>query len=306
MKPDSAFKKIVLTLDGSKTAESVLPYARALVRDSTVPVNLMSVIDLVEMARSVSAAEGLFLDRLVEDEANRRHAYLKQIAKSFSGGPVECHVLNGNPESVIIEAAAHEKDMLIAMTTHGRSGLNRWLLGSVAEKVLRGTSNPLLLVRASQTGLSESGNQLKRILVPLDGSPLAETVLPRITDLAKKLNLGVVLFRAYNMPYGFYDVGGGFALDLDRLLTQSETETFHYLEEKSDWLKKAGIIDVTIASRQGYGADEIISYAGNTPDALIVMCSHGRSGVRRWSLGSVTETVVRHGHNPVLIFRAAV
>jgi nucleotide-binding universal stress UspA family protein len=298
------FTKITVTLDGSKTAESVLPYARALLRDSTVPVDLMSVIDIVEMARSVSAAEGLFLDRLLEDETNSRREYLKKIAKCFTGRPVKCHMLSGNPESVIIEAAAHDKDMLIAMTTHGRSGLNRWLLGSVAEKVLRGTSNPLLLVRASETMVTQDQAELKKIIVPLDGSPLAETVLPRVADLAKKLNLGVVLFRAYNIPYGFYDVGGGFALDLDRLLAQIETETFHYLEEKSDWLKKAGIIDVTIASRQGYGADEIISYASNTPDDLIAMCSHGRSGVRRWTVGSVAETVVRHCSSPILVVRA--
>jgi nucleotide-binding universal stress UspA family protein len=306
MRPHHALKKMLVTLDSSKTAESVLPYARALLRDSTVPVDLMSVIDIVEMARSVSAAEGLFLDRLAEDEAKRRREYLEEIAKSFTGRLVECHILNGNPETVILEAAAGDKDMLIAMTTHGRSGLNRWLLGSVAEKVLRGTSNPLLLVRAGETEVPENRNELKTIIVPLDGSPLAETVLPRVADLAKKLNLGVVLFRSYNIPYGFYDVGGGFAIDLDRLLAQTEIETFHYLEEKSDWLKKAGVVNVTIASRQGYGADEIISYAGNTPDDLIAMCSHGRSGVRRWSLGSVTETVVRHGHNPVLIFRPLV
>jgi nucleotide-binding universal stress UspA family protein len=300
------FTQIGVTLDGSKTAESVLPYARVLSRGSSLRVNLISAIDLVEIARSVSAAEGLFLDRLVEDEAKRRREYLQAIATSFSGQPVECNILSGNPETAIIEAAGRDKDMLIAMTTHGRSGLNRWLLGSVAEKVLRGTSNPLLLVRASQSVPTDGQADLKTIIVPLDGSPLAETVLPSVADLANKLNLRVILFRAYSIPYGFYDVGGGFALDLDRLLAQSEADALHYLEEKRDLLKKAGVVHVSMASRQGYGADEIITYAANTPHDLIAMCSHGRSGVRRWSLGSVTETVVRHGHNPVLIFRASV
>jgi len=300
------FTRIGVPLDGSKTAKSVLPYVRALSRDLRLPVNLISAIDLVEMARSVSAAEGLFLDRLVESEKKMRLEYLQEIAKHFTGQAVECHILNGNPETVISEAAAHDKDMLLAMATHGRSGLNRWLLGSVAEKVLRGTSNPLLLVRASETSLVDDQAELKTIIVPLDGSPLAETVLSPVGDLAKKLNLAVILFRAYSIPYGLYDVGGGFALDLDRLLAQTETDALHYLEEKSDFLKKAGVLNVTIASRQGYGADEIIGYAGRTPDFLIAMCSHGRSGVRRWSLGSVTETVVRHGHNPVLIFPASV
>ena len=299
------FSKVIVTLDGSKTAENVLPHARALARGLNIAVDLISVIDLVEMARSVSAAEGLFLDTLAEDETRTRGRYLEDIAKSFAAARVECHVLKGNPESVIVESAASDKDALIAMATHGRSGLNRWLLGSVAEKVLRGTSNSLLLIRASQSTPLDGQAPLKSIIVPLDGSALAETVLSTAGELARKLNLGLVLFRAYNIPYGFYDVGGGFAIDLDRLLAQTEAEVQHYLEEKSDMLKKAGVLDVTVASRQGYGADEIISYAGNTPDRLIAMCSHGRSGVRRWALGSVTETVVRHCANPVLIFRAA-
>jgi nucleotide-binding universal stress UspA family protein len=141
-------------------------------------------------------------------------------------------------------------------------------------------------------------------MLPLDGSGLAETVLPPVSELAKKLDAEMVLFRAYNIPPGFYDAGGGFAIDLDRLLAQTEADVLHYLEEKKAGLKQAGVASVTIASRQGYDADEIINYAGNRPDRLIAMCSHGRSGVRRWAVGSVAETVVRHCSSPVLVFRA--
>ena len=101
------FTRIGVPLDGSKTAKSVLPYVRALSRDLRLPVNLISAIDLVEMARSVSTAEGLFLDRLVESEKKMRLEYLQEIAKHFTGQAVECHILNGNPETVISEAAAH-------------------------------------------------------------------------------------------------------------------------------------------------------------------------------------------------------
>jgi nucleotide-binding universal stress UspA family protein len=212
--------------------------------------------------------------------------------------------LKGNPESSIVEYAAQNPAAMIAMATHGRSGLNRWLLGSVAEKVLRSTSNPLLLIRATPPTRTDEPLAIKSIMVPLDGSALAETVLPPISELAKKLDAEMVLFRAYNIPAGFYDAGGGFAIDLDRLLAQTEADVLHYLEEKKAGLKKAGVGSVTIASRQGYDADEIINYAGNRPDRLIALCSHGRSGVRRWAVGSVAETVVRHCSSPVLVFRA--
>ena len=296
--------KILVTLDGSQTAEAVLPYARLLASRLSVPVELVTVIDLAELVRNVSAAQSLFLDQLAEEETRSRREYLESIAVSFSQGQASCRILKGNSESAIIELAAHDPSALIAMATHGRSGLNRWLLGSVAEKVLRGSSNPLLLVRASVATPATTDAPIKSILVPLDGSELAETVLPAVADLAKKLAVGVVLFQAYNIPYGFYDVGGGFTIDLNRLLAQTETDVQQYLEEKSDMLKKAGVCDVTIASRQGYGADEIIKFAGTSADRLIAICSHGRSGVRRWALGSVTETVVRHGNNPMLIFHA--
>src|SRR5690349_17897169 len=114
------FKKIAVTLDGSKTAECVLPYVRMLVRNSNIPVDLISIIDLLEMARGVSAAEGLFLDKLADDEARRRQDYLAEIAKTFTGRMVQCHTLRGKPENAIIESVAADKDMLLAMATHGR------------------------------------------------------------------------------------------------------------------------------------------------------------------------------------------
>lgn len=301
---DTVPTKILVTLDGSPVAEAVLPYVRLLAARLRIPVELISVIDLTELARSAPASEALFLDQLAEDETRRRRQYLEQFAPSFASGQIDCRILKGNPESSIVEYAAQNPAAMIAMATHGRSGLNRWLLGSVAEKVLRSTSNPLLLIRATPPTRTDEPLAIKSIMVPLDGSALAETVLPPISELAKKLDAEMVLFRAYNIPAGFYDAGGGFAIDLDRLLAQTEADVLHYLEEKKAGLKKAGVGSVTIASRQGYDADEIINYAGNRPDRLIALCSHGRSGVRRWAVGSVAETVVRHCSSPVLVFRA--
>lgn len=301
---DTAPTEIIVTLDGSPLAEAVLPYVRVLAAKLCLPVELISVVDLTELARSAPGYEALFLDQLAEDETRRRREYLESSAQGFANGKTNRRILKGNTESGIVEYAARNPDAMIAMATHGRSGLNRWLLGSVTEKVLRSTRNPLLLIRATATTLTDEQAAIKSIMVPLDGSALAETVLPPVSALAEKLDAEVVLFRAYNIPAGFYDAGGGFAIDLDRLLAQTEADVSHYLEEKKAGLKKAGMGSVTIASRQGYDADEIINYAGNRPDRLIALCSHGRSGVRRWAVGSVAETVVRHCSSPVLVFRA--
>jgi len=298
------YNKILVPLDGSRIAENALPYARALARGFKVPVVLLCVIDVVEMVRNVSAAEGLFLDTLAEDETRRRGEYLSGIAKSFSGAPVQCKIEKGDAANVIIESAAAEKDTLVCMVTHGRSGLNRWLIGSVAEKVLRSASAQLLLIRASEEAQTEGEKPIESVIVPLDGSRLAEQVLVPVADLAKRLDLEVILFRAYNIPYGIYDVGASYAVDLERLSADIEADVQQYLEEKRDALAKAGLEKISYASKEGLSADEIIKFARATPDNLIAMSTHGRSGVKRWVLGSVTETVVRHSGDPVLVLRA--
>ena len=97
------------------------------------------------------------------------------------------------------------------MATHGRSGLDRWLLGSVAEKVLRGASNPLLLVRAKEEkSPAWEMATLKRVIVPLDGSELSERILPWVQALAKNLDLDVILLGVYGSPVRGASAGEGF------------------------------------------------------------------------------------------------
>ena len=300
------YSKILVPLDGSKTAENVLPFARCFARSLQIPVELMAVVDVAEMARNVSAAEGLFLDTLIDDETRRYGNYLKGVAKNFPVGGVQCTVGKGKAAVVIIESAAAEKNTLIAMATHGRSGLNRWLLGSVAEKVLRGASNPLLLVRATEKTPPWDMAALKFVVVPLDGSDMAERVLPFVEELAKNLDLEVVLIRVYGVPYGASSAGEGFynTTQIEALIGGLRAETLAYLEKKAAELKSKGLDKVSFVAKEGLGADEIISTARRTPNNLIAMCTHGRSGVKRWVLGSVTETVVRHSGNPVLVLRS--
>jgi nucleotide-binding universal stress UspA family protein len=211
-------------------------------------------------------------------------------------------VETGKAEEVLIEHAAAEKDTLIVMATHGRSGIQRWRLGSVADKVLHGATNHLLLVRATDEGKISGEAVLKTAVVPLDGSTLAEQVLPCVTDLANQLGLQIILTRAYALPptispdeYGTYT---------DELINQLEAEARQYLAAKVEGLKQKGIKNVSSVVDLGYGAEEIIKLARDTPENFIAMCTHGRSGIRRWVLGSVTERVVRHSGDPVLIIRA--
>lgn len=300
------FTRILIPLDGSKTAEKVLPYARFVAGALKLPVELLAVVDIVEMATHMSADRARHLDTMIEDSVRNSEQYLRGVAGTFPGGNTKCTVEKGKAEQVIIETAAADKGTLITMATHGRSGINRWLLGSIAEKVLRGATNPLLLVRATEEAKAERVAALKSIVVPLDGSELAESVLPTVAELARTLKLEVVLFRAYSIPYSAYSSAEGYyAVDYEELLTAMREEAVDYLEKKTEAVKKLGIDKVSYVAKEGFAADEIISLSRKSPDNLIAMCTHGRSGVKRWMLGSVTETVVRHSGDPVLVIRAS-
>jgi nucleotide-binding universal stress UspA family protein len=265
-------------------------------------VEFLEVVDPESHTLLANPAQGRYVDTILADRVESGKNYMEGIARSFQGAHVNCLVEKGKAEEVVIEKAAMDKNTLIVMATHGRSGIQRWLLGSVADNILHAATNHVLLVRASDQGKTDGEAVLKTVVVPLDGSPLAERVLPDVAELAKKIKLAVVLVRAYALPpsvsgddFGFYSAD---------LLDQLESEAKDYLAGKVKDLKTKGLEDVSSVVHIGYGAEEIITLARNTPDNFIAMCTHGRSGVKRWVFGSVAERVVRHSGDPVLIIRA--
>jgi len=296
------YSRMLIPLDESKLAEQVLPYARYLAKALAIPVELLEVVDSEALKLLANPEQGRYVDTLLADRKASGRNYLETIAGSFQGARVTFSVENGKAEELIIDKAAADKDMLIVMATHGRSGMQRWRLGSVADKVLHGSTNHLFLIRATEQGKTDGEAPLKKVIVPLDGSPLAEKVLPYVVDLGKKMRLEVVFQRAYALPpaisadeYGTYS---------EELFNQLEAEAKDYLTEKIKEVEQDGLKNVSSVVDLGYGAEEITTLARKTPDNFIAMCTHGRSGVTRWVLGSVTERVVRHSGDPVLIIRA--
>ena len=295
------YTRMLIPLDGSQVAEQVLPYARCLAKALKIPVELLEVIDLEDLRLLANPERGRYIDTLLSEKMEAGKSYLEAIAQSFQGTQVTCVVEKGKAEDVVIERAATDKDTLIVMATHGRSGIQRWVLGSVADKVLHGSTNHLFLIRANDQGKAVGEAPLKKVIVPLDGSPLAETVLPYVVDLAKKMRLEVVLVRAYALPTSTADE---YQTYTDELIGLIEAEARDYLAEKIKEAKGKGLENVSSVVNVGYGAEEIITLARNTPDNFIAMSTHGRSGVKRFVLGSVTDRVVRHSGDPVLIIRA--
>jgi nucleotide-binding universal stress UspA family protein len=300
------YSKILVPLDGSRTAENALPLARSFARALQAPVELLAIVDVGETARQAAADSIWITPNFMEQASRALGEYLDRVAKHFPAGGVQCNVKSGNAAETIIAAA--DPSTLIAMATHGRSGLDRWLLGSVTEKVLRGASNPLVVVRAEEniSPAWEKGS-VKRVIVPLDGSELAEGGLAHVDALARHLDLEVVLLAVYDIPGAARTAGEGFFTDaqLGQLRAELRAETVSYLNTKAEEMKSRGLKKISLMAREGLAADEIIAAARQNGDTLLAMSTHGRSGVKRWILGSVTETVVRHSDCPVLVMRAA-
>ncbi len=296
------YKRILVPLDGSATAEAVLPYAEAFAAGFKTSVELVSAIDIGAMTTHLSADKVHHLDSIIAAEEKNSASYLENVAKSFSRFPIECRVVRGQPAEAILETTSKDRDTLIAMATHGRSGAKRWLLGSVAEKVLRGTTNPLFLVRAAAAKASPQ-RIIDSIVVPLDGSSLAEKILPTVSNWAQALDVEVTLVRAFDFSASAYYGSEDYMPDYDAFREEARKEAGGYLKEQADSLVGTGVRTVSTRTIEGPAADEIISYAQTAPRAVIAMSTHGRSGVRRWMLGSVTEKVVRHADDPVLVVR---
>jgi nucleotide-binding universal stress UspA family protein len=300
---------MLVPLDGSKTAESALPYARALAERLDADVELLVVVDLGGISGSVSADE---VAKLNDVQASRKpDEYLTKVAKTFPQARARFRVERGTAASIIIDEAAADKDTLIIMASHGRSGIHRWLLGSVAEKVLRGTSNPLLLIRASEKAPAEGQATLRSIVVPLDGSKLGELALAPALELARFLGTEVVLVRAYEFPATAYyradDFPSGAAAFIPsyaELVEEMSREAREYLDVKVKEISAREPVRVRAEIIEGPAAERIIDLARNAAGSLIAMSTHGRSGLKRWILGSVTEKVARHAESPVLIIRA--
>ena len=295
-------KKILVALDGSQLSEQILPYSRLLADKLKLAVELIHVIN-PDLATPTSAAGQARYQDVLAAENEKGLVYLEKIAGSFAlASKIQCSVAPGNPAEVIVDKAAADRQTLIAMTTHGRSGINRWLIGSVADKVLHAAANPLLLVRAGETAAVQGTAAWQRMIVPLDGSPLAERVIPHAAELARPLGLEVVLMRVFGVPtpvfaedYGPY---------VEELWTQLEDEAQKYLTEKKQQLLAQGLTNVATIVTAGFPAEKIIDAARERKDALVAMSTHGRSGFNRFVMGSVTDRVVRHSGDPVLIIRA--
>ena len=223
---------------------------------------------------------------------------------AHEGITAETAISYGPASDAIIGMAQETECDLIAMSTRGRSLLASGILGSVTYKVLHESPLPVLAITPERASLyTESDYALSRMIVPLDGSELAETVLPYATTLAGRMNLELTLVRVVHDGGDQFDDG---MLTLDLLASIDEkaaTKAANYLLAVQRRLMRSGS-EVDRELLRGKISSEIAAYAHRTEHCMIALTTHGRSGVSRMLLGSVAEAVVRESGVPVLVVRA--
>ena len=309
------YSRILVPVDGSSLSEQVLPYVQQLGLGLSIPVTLMTVVE------PSPPSIGLPLDPSHQEQDTARHradhaaAYLDSLADALRADGVAVSTLapSGSPAQEIARESEREADTLIAMSGHGRSGVARWWLGSVADRVLHTTDAPLLLIRFHEDERPTHAQGFSRVVVPVDGSPLAEEILPHVAHITKALGMAVDLVRvvptwneylALAAPSENFGAASIDTTSLDEAFRYNEEEANRYLERLKEDLLQQGVDPVETHSLRGDPASSIIDVATETPDRLVAMTTHGRSGVGRWVLGSVADRVVRNSGDPVLVVRA--
>jgi nucleotide-binding universal stress UspA family protein/predicted transcriptional regulator len=245
-------------------------------------------------------------DEIQSAQREETAAYLGLVRDRLSteGQQVETVSREGSPAETILDLADERGVAAIVMATHGRGGLGRLALGSVAERVLGRAEVPLFLVRG-QSAPPAASDQPVQVLVPLDGSPLAEHAIDLARDVAPP-GASVLLVRvvpSVERPLPAVGVVGTY---VDQGATQyAVSQAQAYLEAVASRLA-AGSLAVQTGVRVGRPADEILAAAQETAASLIVLSTHGRTGPQRWVIGSVADEVVRHAGSPVLLLSARV
>ena len=293
------FKKILVPLDGSDAAEAILPFAQEVA--ATCGAELL----LVTVVQQVGVWDATLTLQVMEKEDHVAGEYLaEQIAKT--GGKAKSSVLQGDAAEAILSAADNEKADLIAISTHGRSGLRRFLFGSVATKLLEAAKVPVLFLRPKE-GVDKGapGPVVKKILVPLDGSDVAMSVMPTVEQFAKTMGASLVLFHAVAPLLAYPGFEAAAVTALNTATDELQAQAKEVLGRTAAEVKTRGV-EATAVVVLDTAVDGILSVGDELKVDLIAIGTHGRGGMRRMVLGSVADGVVRRSADiPCLVIRSS-
>jgi nucleotide-binding universal stress UspA family protein len=306
-------RSILVPLDGSDFAEHALPLAAGLARHAGATLRLAR----VHVPFMPQASMGAYVPP--PDEAHERRderAYLDGVARRLNevgALTIETALLEGDPATVLTEFARGGAVDLVVIATHARGAFGRFWLGSVADELSKALAAPVLLMRADE-GKVELNREasMKSIVVPLDGSPLAEKAIRPAAELARLFDAELALVRV-NRP-GILEIplpegAGAYSMtgmieDAKQIEQREREEARKYLDGVAAALAVRGVRCRTDVLIDRTPADGILTEASARHADLIALETHARRGLARMFLGSVADDVLRGGETPILVHHA--
>ncbi len=296
-------KSILVPLDGSPLAEQAIPLAQAIAQRSRAKLKLVLVHDRVLLMQHGPDYTRI---ELAMQKADRE--YLKSVTarvRETLGRSVSSAVLQGLP--VVQTLATHIRELgvdLVVMTTHGRGGLRRAWLGSVTDQLIRSSDIPVLVVRPGEEGAAKPDAQVSEILVPLDGSPLAEAALGPALEVARlwdaEISLVQVVRPAILMDNPHLAFPSSYADEVTAIRRESAQD---YIRDMAERVRESGVRSTGVAVIGGAVSETLIHLASPERVSLMVIATHGLGGLKRLALGSVADKLVRGANVPVLVVR---
>lgn len=301
---------ILVPLDGSAFSEEALPAAVGLAKRTE------SAIELVLVQEPLVIPEFLQRNlmggaRLDEEMHDAGELYLSLIAGRLheAGVDVVETVLQGPVVTVLAEYIAGREPQLVVMSTHGRGGISRAWIGSVADALVRRASAPVLLVRPRGDIVHRQGAPalevlpgFNRIAVPLDGSALAEEALDTVLGSFRTEGLELTLLQVLPPPVTYLSASFTPSVSAE-LLADLETDAQRYLDRVARRIGRPGLTVRTRVFVDANAARGILAFASGGSVDLIAMTTHARGGLARLVVGSVADKVVRGAVVPVLLMR---
>ena len=297
------FHRILVPLDGSSFGEYALPLALSIARRAEAP------IELVHVYRPANVPEGSWTNEAYEQGKQKAGAYLDELVKRVKPVTrfgVHAALFEGDVPDRILQQAQDGHTGLIVLTTHGRGPLSRYWLGSVADELVRRTTVPLLLVRPREEPVDLTAERaVGRILIPLDGSPFAEQILPPALALGSLMQADYRLLRVVT-PAVATGPDPWFSPPLHVPDLDLESQARAYLKRIWERLQQDQPRNVQAHVETAFKpAVAILEDVQPAKVDLIALATHGRTGVSRLVLGSVADKVVRASPVPVLVHRPA-
>jgi nucleotide-binding universal stress UspA family protein len=299
------FSKILVPLDGSSLAEEAIGTAAAIARVSHAEIDVVLVHQPIPFAGIEEASWNA-------EQWNKEHQYLEGIIDELMSSakvPATHSVMRGEAVDMICRRAWNVGADLIVMTSHGRTGLSRAWLGSVADSVLRHSTVPVLMLHplATKEGRLAAHHAFKRILVPVDGSSVAADIISSAASLAHCGGAVIDLLRVVEpVPLATMEIGIPYA---SPALVPDDEATAHAAEEAgrhvADLARTASQLGITANAHvlvAEHAAPAIVDYAAAHSIDCIAMTTHGR-GASRLVMGSVVDKVLRASAVPMLLYR---